>query len=198
MTRPRYTRSVANAAQKLLKVLAGCPAHERVDWRAVTEMCLVPREQSLLEEAFIPWLRLNFGITDGLIHWAFNRSTTTTEVASKLRLFHGVVTTILDAATIMQDAAVYLKTFGWIQGQPGGASTGFDLVGAVAAACDASGASQPLRLVVLEGLRDYLAKQLGALTPLTEWNDTPGRTPYDVLHLLSACADETLTIDAWR
>jgi dienelactone hydrolase len=87
------------------------------------------------------------------------------------------------AQQIRNEAADLIERWGWVQGRFGNKAVGFCLGGAI---YNVAGATDEETTQALNSVRSSL--QWGN-TPLSDYNDTPGRTKAEVLALLRSTDD---------
>lgn len=143
------------------------------------------------KRAFMNWYRATYnppGPDSEILLWLkLTDENQPLYIAGLLSQFANVVDEIVAVANTLSLAASILEKYGWIQGKSASPDRGFCLVGAIDHALRSTYKIQTdadaLWGASLSVLRDKLQTSL-----LVEWNDTPGRTSAEVIHLLKETA----------
>ena len=85
----------------------------------------------------------------------------------------------LSAPEVLKEAAQIIEEHGWVQGKPGRPGEGYCMVGAIQE---------------VSGFTPCLITAVGLVRSITQedlayWNDQPGRTKEEVLHVLRKAAE---------
>lgn len=152
------------------------------------ELIVGPTQAPKVKKTFLSWYRDKYRphlVTDWDMDHEF-RKETPLAACGMLSEYAGIIEHTVAVSIILDQAAYYIKEFGWIQGASHN-SNGFDLVGAVEYTIlrnvEDKARSWLLWQDALAVLREYLQTSL-----LVGWNDAPGRTNREVLQALKATA----------
>lgn len=179
---------LANAMRHVVDMVRGHGVEDlkKVYLDPYLELIVGPTQAPRAKKMFLSWYRDKYHpelTSDWEMDQEF-RKENPLAACGMLSEFAGIIEHTVAVSIILDQAADYIKRFGWIQGASHN-SSGFDLVGAVEYTILRNVQDKARAWLLwqdaLAMLREYLQTSL-----LVGWNDAPGRTAREVIQALKA------------